>query len=479
MTRARTVAIVGGGVAGLAAGIVLARRGVRVRLFEANAKVGGCCANTRVDGFTFHDGALYLAIPGMLDAAFARMGLSRERLVPLRRVDSAYTAHLPGGCTVAIAGARVRVARPGAAPAWLDGEVARFLARWRPTLRLFAEDLLLRPLSLPRLLWRGWAHLPRLRGTAGAELRRCFQDADARAALAGMLLFNGLPADELPVFSVMLLASLLEEGLYLPAGGMGRITEALAEALAAQGGEIERCATVRRVVLAGGRTRGVEIEGRGVVECDAVLSTASGMATWSRLVAPEDVPRSMRRRVASAPLSHTAVCVQLGLRNRFEAPTHGNAVLPGLSEQHRVFSPAEAERWLNWSVPTIADPGLAPAGGSVVELFFPRHGVAADDADEGLADRAIAALARIHPLDVAVRRVRTPEQLRDELHLFQGALYGLSPAADVRARFPHCTPIPGLFLAGQTTYPGSGVNPAAVSGILAAERILAEAWPRT
>jgi len=36
------VAIIGGGVSGLAAGVALARQGVRVKLFEANAKVGGC-----------------------------------------------------------------------------------------------------------------------------------------------------------------------------------------------------------------------------------------------------------------------------------------------------------------------------------------------------------------------------------------------------------------------------------------------------
>lgn len=84
----------------------------------------------------------------------------------------------------------------------------------------------------------------------------------------------------------------------------------------------------------------------------------------------------------------------------------------------------------------------------------------------------MAALARLHRLDVAVRRVRGPDHFRDQMHLFHGALYGLSPAADPRSQFPHETRIPGLFLAGQTTYPGSGVNPAMLSGVLAAEAVL-------
>ena len=43
MTSIKTVGIIGGGVAGLAAGGLLARAGIKVTLFEANEKIGGCC----------------------------------------------------------------------------------------------------------------------------------------------------------------------------------------------------------------------------------------------------------------------------------------------------------------------------------------------------------------------------------------------------------------------------------------------------
>ena len=67
MARNKTVAIIGGGMSGLAAAKLLCAGGAAVRLFEANGKVGGCCATTRVGGYTFNDGAVYLAMPGMLD----------------------------------------------------------------------------------------------------------------------------------------------------------------------------------------------------------------------------------------------------------------------------------------------------------------------------------------------------------------------------------------------------------------------------
>lgn len=61
---------------------------------------------------------------------------------------------------------------------------------------------------------------------------------------------------------------------------------------------------------------------------------------------------------------------------------------------------------------------------------------------------------------------------RDRMHLFGGAVYGLSPGASPAARFPHATPVQGLFQAGQTTYPGYGVGPATMSGIFAAEALM-------
>jgi phytoene dehydrogenase-like protein len=52
-------------------------------------------------------------------------------------------------------------------------------------------------------------------------------------------------------------------------------------------------------------------------------------------------------------------------------------------------------------------------------------------------------------------------------------VYGLSPGAPAAAQFPHRTPVEGLFQAGQTTYPGFGIAPAMMSGILAAEALVA------
>ncbi|AOJ08472.1 hypothetical protein WS71_13565 [Burkholderia mayonis] len=127
MTR---VAIVGGGVAGLAAGVELARRGCDVRLYEARDVVGGCASTTDVDGFRFNDGALFVALPRLLDHAFARLGLDRVACVPLRPIAVPQASWLPDGARVALGAhtpldAWTDAAKTAAAQPWIDALARR------------------------------------------------------------------------------------------------------------------------------------------------------------------------------------------------------------------------------------------------------------------------------------------------------------------------------------------------------------------
>ena len=97
MASIKTVGIIGGGVSGLAAGGLLSRMGIKVKLFEASEKIGGCCTTTNIGGYTFNDGALYLALPNMLDHVFAKIGLDRPSVLPLRKITAPQTTILPNG----------------------------------------------------------------------------------------------------------------------------------------------------------------------------------------------------------------------------------------------------------------------------------------------------------------------------------------------------------------------------------------------
>ena len=144
MASIKTVGIIGGGVSGLAAGGLLSRMGIKVKLFEANEKIGGCCATTNIGGYTFNDGALYLALPNMLDRVFAKVGLDRPSVLPLKKITAPQTAVLPNGDKVTFGdGLRVTVEKKNGTvnEAVLKKELDGMMKRWGPALRLLTEDL--------------------------------------------------------------------------------------------------------------------------------------------------------------------------------------------------------------------------------------------------------------------------------------------------------------------------------------------------
>lgn len=482
MSKMKTVAIIGGGVSGLSAGGLLARKGLKVKLFEANDKLGGSCANTNISGYTFHDGALYLAFPGVLEHVLETLGLDRPSLLPLRKITASQTTILPDGTVVTFGDGldvTIKGSNEEARKARLQKELNNMLKKWEPVFRLFADDILLHPFSLSRLIAKGWRQLTKLRGSVASEINHLFSDEAVRAAMSGVTLFAGKPPQNTPVESILGLVAMLTDGFYLPEGGMGKIPDALSHALRNNGGETFLNTKINKIVVKNGRVQGLEVDGQGLVEVDAVLSTVSGMLTFGSLLNQEDVPNSLRRKVQSVPLSHKALGVQLGLTNRVDVQSHSNSILPMMDKQYQVFIPNEddVKWWPMYSVPTVTVPELAPQGGSIIEIYpFIKQDMPANDWDEQKTKRmvelTVKAFARIHKIDIAVTRVTSPKDFQDRMHLYKGAAYGLSPIANPRAQFSHDSSIGGLYQAGQTTYPGYGVSSAAMSGIFAAETLI-------
>ena len=133
--------------------------------------------------------------------------------------------------------------------------------------------------------------------------------------------------------------------------------------------------------------------------------------------------------------------------------------------------------WPIFTVPTFEMPELAPPGCSIIEMFPSiDQRLMPDDWTEARKDevaaRAIKRLRRDYKIDIAVSRVLSPKEFQNDTHLYGGAIYGLSPLAGPTALFKYHSPIRGLYLAGQTTWPGFGIGGAGISGVLAAEALL-------
>jgi phytoene desaturase len=73
------VIVIGSGLGGLSAAILLAKKGFQVQLFEQNAKPGGKMNEIREQGFRFDTGPSLLTMPFVIDEIFAECGVDRKK----------------------------------------------------------------------------------------------------------------------------------------------------------------------------------------------------------------------------------------------------------------------------------------------------------------------------------------------------------------------------------------------------------------
>lgn len=480
VSAGRTVAIIGAGVAGLSAASYLARQGCAVKVFEAASTIGGACADTNVGGYVFNQGAQYLLLPALLDHVFGRLGADRARALPLRRVTAPKTVLLDDGAAITLGeDLRVISSHDPIDASRAESDLQRMVEKWQPLLRVFLdEDVLRGPFSYRRLLAKSWRHLPKFARTLEAELNTLFSDPTFRTCMAGLLLFSGAHPRALPAPSIVALVSMLTDGMALPEGGMGRIPDALEQTVYQHGGEVSLNSRVKRIVLRNGRVQAIEVEGLGNIDTQSVISTISALTTYGMLLRADEQPGRLRKKVQRTPRSMKAFCIQLGLSNVISATSHVNFLIPSMEHLDHYFEPpSPGATWGYYSVPTLVMPELAPEGGSIVE-FYPaiRRDEPVTAWEEArsreLAESAIRWLSERHELQIAESRIRSPRDFQEQLRLHEGAIYGVSPTVGALGLFSHRSPIPGLFLAGQTTYPGFGIPTAALSGIYSAEALL-------
>jgi phytoene dehydrogenase-like protein len=346
---------------------------------------------------------------------------------------------------------------------------------------------------------RAPGHFPTLlryrRATLARVMDEHLDDARAKAVFATFWPYLGLPPSRVSFlyFATMLL-SYAAEGAFYCKGSFQRLARALASAVEREGGEVLLRSPVRRIAVVAGRAAGIVLENGQRIAAPVVISNADLRQTVEELCGEARFPARWRRALARLEPSVSAfvtyAATDLDLRRL--GATHETFVYETWNHDD-AFASTLAGRPVWWSatVPTLADPSLAPEGVHLLVLTaLVPYGAARvwRREKEAYVERMLAAAETRFPglrAHTVFAEGGTPRTLERYTRNSDGAIYGWSLGPDQigPGRPANATPLPGLYLAGHWAQPGGGVYGVVTSGVNAARAILgvqtdADLWHR-
>jgi len=281
-------------------------------------------------------------------------------------------------------------------------------------------------------------------------------------------------------------------------GGMGEVTQAMAAAATEAGAEIRSNAEVIEITVGNGVAAGVVLSSGEEITARAVISNADPKRTLLKLVDPMHLSPDFVMKLQHYRMPGTVAKVNLALSGlpRFtsvndEAALSGRILIaPEIDYLERAFDESKygnfsKQPYLEATIPTIADPSLAPAGKHVMSIYMQYAPFKLKDGDwerqrVALGDTVVKTLTRYAPNLpelILTHQIITPQDLEETYgltsgHIFHGELsldqfFTMRPLLDWAK---YNTPIKNLYLCGSGTHPGVGLTGG--SGANAAREIL-------
>jgi phytoene dehydrogenase-like protein len=483
--------VIGSGIGGSAATLLLAHAGIPVTLVEKNRRVGGSCSGYEKQGFHIDIGTHMFCRgdKGPLGDVLRR-AKSGGAIRFVRTRDIAELRFLDPDDATRVRGVAV--------PADIS-RMPRFAFEIARALQLSVTDAMRAARLFTYILSMSDAEVASWDHRSIEDFLEPFTDHAPTIGVFGFLLglYFILPYWEVSAGEALWCFRRMarDNALSYPKGGSIAIPETYVRLAKEKGAHVRTGTGVKRVVVREGRVAGVELEDGTMIPATIVISTSSVRTTVSKLVGAEHFPEAYAERAMKIRGSYIAVQAKIGLTKKLiEAGCIVGGVGDGV-DLARVGTNDMKDMFAHLlrgevppivpfycPVPTNFDPDLAPPGHQLLTLcaVAPTSDVALSSPPAAWEDAMMRTIRRVVPgLDDHVAFIDTFDVSFIESWIgkeFGPAVStGQTPDQVGKKRPPVYTPLRGLYLAGcNAGARGVGTELAAASAMECVDRVLTD-----
>ncbi|MEM3587398.1 MAG: NAD(P)/FAD-dependent oxidoreductase [Candidatus Jordarchaeaceae archaeon] len=319
------------------------------------------------------------------------------------------------------------------------------------------------------------------------------KDPKARAVIAQIFAYFGLPPSR-----VSYLMYAIGWGEYLRYGGAQirgtsqMLCNAFVDIIQEMGGDVRFNCGAKKILVNGGKVTGVVTDYGEKINSDYIISNVSPITTCAELIGIDKCPSSFFKTLNAKELAIGTICVYMGLDisheelgiNEFEIFL--NSGYDYEASWEKIMTCLEPDDF-SFTVYNAAYPDASPPGTTIVVLTAPSYAEPWYNVPPSkyveiknrVADGMIKKAEKFAPgirEHIEVIEVATPLTNMRFTGNPGGSIYGwpYSPKESIFYRLSQEGPLRGLYFAGAWTQIGGGFQPCIMSGMMAAQKVIAE-----